>query len=64
MRGQWEKYYDHPDRAAGTESGSSTEAYGTDEGKRVMQQLWQEAMGNDYQDMSSILDNQSMVSAT
>ena len=35
VRGQWEKYYDQPDRAAGTESGSSMEAYAMDEGKRV-----------------------------
>ena len=48
----------------GTESGSSTEAYATDEGKRVTCQLWQEAMGNDYQNMSALLDNQSMISNT
>ena len=27
-------------------------------------QLWQEAMGNNYQNVSALLDNQSMVSAS
>ena len=35
-----------------------------DEGKRIACQLWQEAMGNNYQNVSALLDNQSMVSAS
>ena len=35
VRKQWEEYYDRPKRNMGTESGSSTEAYSTDEGERV-----------------------------
>ena len=59
---QWEEYYDQPGKR--TESGSSTEAYATDEGKRITHQLWQEAMGNNYQNVLALLDNQSMVSAS
>ena len=59
---QWEEYYDQPGKRA--ESGSSTKAYATDKGKWVTHQLWQEAMGNNYQNVSALLDNQSMVSAS
>ena len=59
---QWEEYYDQPGKRA--ESGSFTKAYATDEGKRITHQLWQEAMGNNYQNVSALLDNQSMVSAS
>ena len=61
IRKQWEEYYDKPGKRA--ESGSSTKAYATDEGKRVTHQLWQEAMGTNYQNVSALLDNQSMVNA-
>ena len=59
---QWEKYYNQPKRRA--DSRSSTEAYATDEGKRITHQLWQEAMGNNYQNVSALLDNQSIASAS
>ena len=62
IRKQWEEYYDRPGKRA--ESGSSTKVYATDEGKRITHQLWQEAMGNNYQNVSALLDNQSLVSAT
>ena len=48
VKNQWEEYYSKPGRNMGTESGSSTEDYATDEGNRVTHQLWHEAMGNDY----------------
>ena len=57
-----QEYYDQPGKRA--ESGSYTEAYATDEGKRITHQLWQEAMGNNYQNVSALLDNQSIVSAS
>ena len=59
---QWEEYYDQPGKRA--ESSSSTKAYATDEGKRITHQLWQKAMGINYQNVSALLDNQSMVSAS
>ena len=59
---QWEEYYDQPGKRA--ESGSSTEAYAKGEGKKVTHQLWQEAMGNNYQNVLALLDNQSMVSTS
>ena len=62
VRKRWEEYYDQPGKRA--ESGSSTEAYATDKGKWVTCQLWQEAMGNNYQNVLALLDNQSMVSAS
>ena len=55
IRKQWEEYYDQPGRRA--ESGSSTEAYAMDEGRQITHQLWQEVMGNNYQNVSALLDN-------